>query len=166
MSIAFVTTYPYLRCLRRGGGGTVRCPWCGHSEDKVIDSRTADGGESIRRRRQCLHCGRRFTTFERVEGAGLTVVKRDGGKEPFDKSKVMAGVQRAIKNRPVTDDQVVALAKRTGATVISNFEIMNWLQSQGITKTHPMNTGGAYSFSFGRVKMTIPPCQALQHHAA
>jgi transcriptional repressor NrdR len=90
----------------------MRCPWCGHSEDKVIDSRTADGGEAIRRRRQCLHCGRRFTTFERVEGAGLTVVKRDGAKEPFDKSKVIAGVEKAIKNRPVTGDQVIALANR------------------------------------------------------
>jgi len=90
----------------------MRCPWCGHSEDKVIDSRMAERGAAVRRRRQCLSCGRRFTTFERMEQVGLTVVKRDGSKEPFDKSKVMAGIQKAIKNRPVTEEQVSALANR------------------------------------------------------
>ena len=90
----------------------MRCPWCGHPEDKVIDSRTAEGGAAVRRRRQCLSCGRRFTTFERSEQAGLTVVKRDGSKEPFDKLKVITGVQKAIKNRPVDEQQVLALADR------------------------------------------------------
>ncbi len=90
----------------------MRCPWCGHSEDKVVDSRSADEGGAIRRRRECLACGRRFTTFERVQEVGLTVVKRDGGKEPFDRTKVVAGVLRATKNRPVTEDQVTRLAER------------------------------------------------------
>src|SRR6266508_5578071 len=78
----------------------MRCPWCGHPDDKVVDSRSADRGAAIRRRRECLRCGRRFTTFERVEAATLTVVKRDGGKEAFDRQKVVAGIDKAIKNRP------------------------------------------------------------------
>jgi transcriptional repressor NrdR len=90
----------------------MRCPWCGHAEDKVVDSRSAEEGGAIRRRRECLECGRRFTTFERIEEVGLTVVKRDGAKEPFDRAKVVAGVMRATKNRPVTEDQGARLAER------------------------------------------------------
>ena len=88
----------------------MRCPWCSHRDDKVVDSRAAEGGAAIRRRRECLRCGRRFTTYERLEPAGLVVVKRDGSKEPFDRTKVIQGVGRAIKNRPVTDERVAALA--------------------------------------------------------
>jgi transcriptional repressor NrdR len=76
----------------------------------VVDSRSADGGSAIRRRRECLSCRRRFTTYERLEQVGLVVVKRDGHKEPFDRAKVIAGVAKAIKNRPVTDEQVESLA--------------------------------------------------------
>ena len=90
----------------------MRCPWCGYSQDKVVDSRSAERGQSVRRRRECLRCGRRFTTFERVEEVSLTVVKRDGAKEPFDRSKVAAGVRKAIKNRPVTEKQVEQLVER------------------------------------------------------
>jgi transcriptional repressor NrdR len=90
----------------------MRCPWCGRDQDKVVDSRAAEGGAAIRRRRQCLGCGRRFTTFERMDEVGLTVVKRDGAKEPFDRDKLMAGVNKAIKNRPVSEDQVGVLADR------------------------------------------------------
>src|SRR5919198_102895 len=92
------------------GAVAMRCPWCGHPDDKVVDSRTAEAGAAIRRRRQCLRCGRRFTPFERVVEVGLSVVKRDGAREPFQRSKVIAGVAKAIKNRPVTDAQVEALA--------------------------------------------------------
>jgi len=93
----------------------MRCPWCGHDQDKVVDSRSAESGSAIRRRRQCIFCGRRFTTFERTEAIGVTVVKRDGAKEPFDREKVMAGVRKAIKNRPVTEEQVGVLADRVEA---------------------------------------------------
>src|SRR5438132_12451068 len=93
-------------------GDPMRCPWCGHPDDKVVDSRSADGVASVRRRRECLRCGRRFTTFERVEEVSLSVVKRDGSKEPFDRSKVAAGLMKAIKNRPVTDKQVSQLVER------------------------------------------------------
>jgi transcriptional repressor NrdR len=78
----------------------------------VVDSRAADGGASIRRRRECVRCGRRYTTYERVEPVGLSVVKRDGRREPFDRSKVEAGVGKAIKNRPVTEEQVAGLAEK------------------------------------------------------
>ncbi|HEY1330698.1 MAG TPA: transcriptional regulator NrdR [Actinomycetota bacterium] len=90
----------------------MRCPWCGHPDDKVVDSRSAESGGSIRRRRECGRCGRRFTTFERVEQTSLAVAKRDGSKEPFDRAKVVAGVMKATKNRPVTDDDVQHLAAR------------------------------------------------------
>lgn len=88
---------------------SVRCPSCAGFDDKVIDSRTADDGAAIRRRRECLGCGRRFTTYERLEEAPLVVVKREGVREPFDRTKVMAGVRSAAKNRPVGEEQILAL---------------------------------------------------------
>lgn len=90
----------------------MRCPWCGNDEDKVVDSRPAEGGETIRRRRQCLSCGRRYTTFERVEELGLLVTKSDGTKEPWDREKMVAGVRKAIVNLPVSEEQVAELADR------------------------------------------------------
>jgi transcriptional repressor NrdR len=90
----------------------VICPWCGHSETKVVDSRRAEDGLAIRRRRECGSCGRRFTTFERGEAVPLRVIKRDGSKEPYDRVKVTAGVDKAIKNRPVSEEQVARLAER------------------------------------------------------
>ena len=90
----------------------MRCPWCSADDDRVVDSRLADEGAAIRRRRECLDCGRRFTTFERVEEQPLWVVKRSGQREPFDRAKVTAGVQAASKNRPVSDDDLQELAQQ------------------------------------------------------
>jgi transcriptional repressor NrdR len=90
----------------------MRCPWCASDDDRVVDSRPADGGAATRRRRECGSCGRRFTTFERVEGVGLIVIKRDGTMDPFDREKVAAGITKAIKNRPVTPDQVRQVVDR------------------------------------------------------
>jgi transcriptional repressor NrdR len=87
----------------------VRCPVCGALDDKVVDSRLADDGAAIRRRRECLECGRRFTTFERVDEVPFTVVKRSGDREPFDRSKVISGVQSAAKNRPVSPETIEQL---------------------------------------------------------
>jgi transcriptional repressor NrdR len=78
----------------------------------VVDSRLADEGAAIRRRRECLGCGRRFTTFERVEELPLSIVKRSGQLEPFDRTKLIAGVRAACKNRPVTDEELQELAQR------------------------------------------------------
>jgi transcriptional repressor NrdR len=88
----------------------MRCPNCASLDDKVVDSRLADEGVAIRRRRECLGCGRRFTTFERVEEVGLVVLKRSGVREPFRRPKVVAGVRAAAKNRPVTVEQLEGLA--------------------------------------------------------
>ena len=82
----------------------MRCPGCGSFEDKVVDSRQSDDGGSIRRRRACIDCGRRFTTFERLEEIPLSVVKRSGEREPFEREKVISGLVAATKARPV--DQV------------------------------------------------------------
>jgi transcriptional repressor NrdR len=89
----------------------MRCPWCNADDDKVVDSRPVDEAAAIRRRRKCLACGRRFTTYERVEEVGLVVRKRDGIKEPFDRDKLEAGIRKALSSRPVTNlaiDQMVA----------------------------------------------------------
>ena len=81
----------------------VRCPVCASFEDKVVDSRLAEDGGAIRRRRECLSCGRRFTTFERVEEVAIVVVKRSGEREPFSRAKLIDGMRAAAKNRPVDD---------------------------------------------------------------
>lgn len=88
----------------------VRCAACGHHDSKVVDSRQSDDGGAIRRRRQCLACGQRFTTFERPESSGLAVIKRSGAREPFDRAKVVAGIQAAVKSRPVGAGEAEALA--------------------------------------------------------
>jgi transcriptional repressor NrdR len=90
----------------------MRCPWCGHVDDKVVDSRPTEQGAAIRRRRQCLSCKRRYTTFERIEELGLLVVKRDGTTEPYLREKVIAGISKAIVNRPVTEEQVLRVVDR------------------------------------------------------
>ena len=88
----------------------MRCPWCAGLDDKVVDSRLADEGGAIRRRRECLACERRFTTYERVEEVSLLVVKRSGEREPFQRAKVVAGIRAATKNRPVSDEAIDAVA--------------------------------------------------------
>ena len=79
----------------------MKCPYCGYSESKVIDSRPADENSSIRRRRECLSCGKRFTTYETVESLPMVVVKKDGSRQSFDRSKVLGGMIRACEKRPV-----------------------------------------------------------------
>mgnify|MGYP001625106253 FL=1 len=80
----------------------VKCPYCGHEESKVIDSRPTDEGERIRRRRECLKCGRRFTTYEVIETVPLLVIKKDRSREAFDRNKLMRGLLRACEKRPVS----------------------------------------------------------------
>ena len=79
----------------------MKCPFCANLESKVVDSRPADEGASIRRRRECLSCGKRFTTYETVESLPLVVVKKDGSRQSFDRSKVLRGIQRSCEKRPV-----------------------------------------------------------------
>jgi transcriptional repressor NrdR len=80
----------------------VKCPFCGHLKDKVVDSRESGNGDAIRRRRECLDCGRRFTSYERIEEIPYFVIKRDGRREPFDRNKLLAGLMRACEKRPVS----------------------------------------------------------------
>src|SRR5665213_1289819 len=82
----------------------VRCPFCSADDDRVVDSRLAEDGVAIRRRRECANCAQRYTTFERIEEIGLYVIKRSGEREPFAREKIMSGVRSAAKNRPVDDD--------------------------------------------------------------
>jgi transcriptional repressor NrdR len=82
----------------------VRCPYCAADDDRVVDSRLAEDGVAIRRRRECSACNQRYTTFERVEEATLFVVKRSGEREPFDRAKILSGARSACKNRPVNEE--------------------------------------------------------------
>jgi len=92
----------------------MRCPYCRHSDSRVVDSREAEDGQLIRRRRACPECGKRFTT---VEEAVLAVVKRSGVTEPFSRFKIMAGVRKACQGRPVDDDAIALLAQRVEETI-------------------------------------------------
>ena len=88
----------------------MKCPFCGFTDSKVIDSRPAEDGTTIRRRRECLDCQKRFTTYEIIERMPLVVIKRDGSRESFDKVKIINGVIRACEKRPVTMTQIESLA--------------------------------------------------------
>jgi len=87
----------------------MRCPFCGHVEDRVVDSRETQDGQVTRRRRECLSCERRFTTYERIEEVLPAVVKKDGRRETFDRQKILHGLERACQKRPVSAEQVQAL---------------------------------------------------------
>ena len=89
----------------------MRCPFCGTDEDKVIDSRQSKDGREIRRRRECLSCARRFTTYERVEEALPMVIKADGRREPFDRNKIVSGLKRAAAKRPVSMEALEQVAE-------------------------------------------------------
>jgi transcriptional repressor NrdR len=84
----------------------VRCPACAHLDDKVVDSRQSDDGDAIRRRRECLACGARFTTFERLEFVPLVVLKRSGDRVPFEQAKITEGIAAAAKGRPIEEDVI------------------------------------------------------------
>ena len=88
----------------------MKCPFCGHLESKVVDSRPAEEGASIRRRRECLACHKRFTTYETVESLPLMVIKKDGNRQTFDKTKLLNGMIRACEKRPVSYDTLEKIA--------------------------------------------------------
>lgn len=84
----------------------MRCPYCGSLDDKVIESRTMANGESLRRRRECVSCGYRFTSYERIEEKPFMVIKRDGRRQPFDRTKLEKGIDRALEKRPVATSMI------------------------------------------------------------
>jgi transcriptional repressor NrdR len=97
----------------------MRCPFCQHPDSDVIDTRKLNGGESIRRRRKCASCGKRFTTYERVESVSLTVVKKNGEREPYEREKLMRGIRTACYRRPVSAQQLESLANDVETELMS-----------------------------------------------
>jgi transcriptional repressor NrdR len=95
----------------------VKCPYCSHAEDKVVDSRESREGDVIRRRRECLSCGKRFTSYERIDQIPHLVVKKDGRRERFDRTKVLAGLMKACEKRPVPIKTLEEVAERVEAMV-------------------------------------------------
>lgn len=100
----------------------MKCPYCNFSESKVIDSRPAEEGEKIRRRRQCLSCGKRFTTYEIVETTPLLVIKKDGTLEQYDRSKLMRGILRSCEKRPVTPEIVEQMVNKIESRLSLDFD--------------------------------------------
>jgi transcriptional repressor NrdR len=100
----------------------MRCPKCGCQDDKVIDSRASREGATIRRRRECLGCGFRFTTYEELERTGLVVLKRDGRREEFSKDKLLSGLRRACQKRPISPKAIEDLVERIVNTITDKYE--------------------------------------------
>lgn len=98
----------------------MKCPFCSHIEDKVVDSRETRESESIRRRRECLKCGRRFTTYERIDEIPYMVVKKDGRRERFDRQKVLAGLLRACEKRPVAMEELESVVDEVESYVANS----------------------------------------------
>lgn len=100
----------------------MKCPYCGFEESKVIDSRSADDGERIRRRRECLKCGKRFTTHEVIETVPIVVVKRDKSREVFDRNKLTSGILRACEKRPVSVEQIEKMVDHIESVIQSTLD--------------------------------------------
>jgi len=100
----------------------MKCPFCGHQEEKVIDSRGSADGTAIRRRRECLKCGKRYTTYEKVEEQALMVIKKDDRREPFDRNKLLAGLIKACEKRPVSMGQLEELVDGLERELSREFE--------------------------------------------
>jgi transcriptional repressor NrdR len=90
----------------------MRCPYCGHEEDRVVDSRTSKEGSAVRRRRECLDCNRRFTTYEYIENISLTILKNDQRREAYDRQKLMQGITSACKKRPVSMKKIESIVDK------------------------------------------------------
>jgi len=100
----------------------MKCPYCNFEESKVVDSRSTDEGMSIRRRRACISCGKRFTTYEKIENMVFMVIKRDGSREAFNRNKILTGLMKACEKRPVTREQIDAIADNVEKTLSNRME--------------------------------------------
>ena len=100
----------------------MKCPFCLHEDDKVIDSRSSNEGKSVRRRRECLKCKKRFTTYEYIEEVPLMVIKKDGRREGFDRNKIISGILKACEKRPVSVEKVEALVDRVEKELQKSFD--------------------------------------------
>jgi transcriptional repressor NrdR len=100
----------------------MQCAFCGKDNDRVVDSRSSDGGRVVRRRRQCLECKRRFTTYERIEDTiRLTVIKKDGSRMPYERNKILAGLQAACYKRPVSEQMMLAIVEATEEEIFKQY---------------------------------------------
>ncbi len=115
----------------------MKCPFCGYAEDKVIDSRVTKGGEAIRRRRECLECGRRYTTYERIEEFYPRIIKRDGVREDYDRAKIDHGIKLACSKRPISTAQLDEVVRRvenrliaSGSREIESEQIGAWISDE------------------------------------
>lgn len=124
----------------------MRCPYCGKLDDKVIESRTMANGESIRRRRECLDCGYRFTSYERIEEKPFMIVKRDGRRQPFDRSKLEKGIQRALEKRSVATSTIENLINE-----IEDEAIMRGKSAREITTSELGELVLEYLYKFDKV---------------
>ncbi len=100
----------------------MKCPYCGHLEDKVVDSRESKDGDAIRRRRECLRCERRFTTYERIDEIPYMVIKKDGRREKFDRQKVLTGLLKACEKRPISMGKLAEIVNQVEAMVTDSPE--------------------------------------------
>ncbi len=100
----------------------MQCIYCGKDDTKVVDSRSSQEGLAVRRRRQCLHCGRRFTTYEKIEEIPLMVIKKDGRRQPFDRKKLLSGIMKAAEKRPISIEKLEELVDRVERTMQQSFE--------------------------------------------
>lgn len=100
----------------------MRCLYCGHMESKVVDSRSAEDGTAIRRRRECLNCGKRFTTYEKIESVPIVVIKKDGSRQQYDRDKLQRGIMNACASRPVSLDMVDGILDEVEASIRNSLE--------------------------------------------
>jgi len=114
----------------------MKCPYCGYPEDKVVDSRSSRENDSIRRRRECLRCQRRFTTYEHIEEIPLMVIKKNGQRQPFDRNKIMAGLLKACEKRPISAERVESILDTVERALLKrhNKEVPSWQIGELIMK--------------------------------
>jgi transcriptional repressor NrdR len=124
----------------------MKCPFCGHSENKVIDSRISKDGKAVRRRRECLGCGKRFTTYEYVEDILPMVVKKDGRREQFDRQKILGGIKKACEKRPISMEAIDKLVENVeqACQEVQTEEISSTLIGEKIMDELKMFDGVAY----------------------
>lgn len=108
--------------IQSQGGINMKCPYCGFEDSKVVDSRPTDEGERIRRRRECMNCSKRFTTYEIIETTPIMVIKRDNSREPFSREKLTNGVLRACEKRPISLDQIEEIIDKVESRIYGSIE--------------------------------------------
>ena len=123
MTSLFEKDILYLNCYKgQKGTNQMKCPYCNNPDTRVIDSRPAEDGSCIRRRRSCDICGKRFTTYEKVETIPLIIIKKDDNREPYDRSKIERGIVRSCHKRPVSYDQIVSTVEEIEAEIFNKEE--------------------------------------------